>query len=110
MQDVIFSENGSTLTATPTCEIDHHTAKFIREKIDKALFRTRAEILVLDFSEVRFMDSSGIGLIMGRHVRMQEVGGKLSVREPNERIVKIFELAGLGRIIKIKKGEEDEIK
>ena len=49
------------------------------------------------------MDSSGIGLIMGRHARMQAVGGVLCVREPNERIMKIFELAGLNRIVSVER-------
>ena len=98
MQDVIFSENGSTLTATPTCEIDHHTAKFIREKIDKALFRTRARILVLDFSEVRFMDSSGIGLIIGRAEAAGELGASVRVVGLSPILMKIVRLSGIDKI------------
>jgi anti-anti-sigma factor len=47
---------------------------------------------------------------MGRYALLQKLGGELLLENPNERVSKIFELAGLGRIIKIKKGEEDEIK
>ena len=64
--NVIFCDAGRTLTARLGGEIDHHSAKASREAIDLMIFRARPEVLVLDFSDVRFMDSSGIGLIMGR--------------------------------------------
>ena len=98
MQDVIFSENGSTLTATPTCEIDQHTPKIISEKKDKALIRTRAERLVLDFSEVRFMDSSGIGLIIGRAEAAGEMGASVRVVGLSPILMKIVRLSGIDKI------------
>ena len=98
MQDVIFSENGNSLTATPTCELDHHSAKSIREKIDKSLFRKRPELLILDFSEVRFMDSSGIGLIIGRAEVAEEVGCKVRVVGLSPLLMKIVRLSGLEKI------------
>lgn len=63
---VTFEKNGHTLVASLRCELDHHTAKPIRTSIDARLFEERPDVLELDFSEVRFMDSSGIGLILGR--------------------------------------------
>lgn len=98
MQDVIFSESGRILTAAPGCEIDHHTAKFIREKIDRELYRTRAEILVLDFSAVRFMDSSGIGLIIGRAEAAREIGASVRVVGLSGVLMKIVRLSGLDKI------------
>ena len=56
----------SVLTVWLTGELDHHAAREIREQIDSALGRCTATLLRLDFSGVGFMDSSGIGLIMGR--------------------------------------------
>ena len=80
MQDaVILSQNGRTLTAKMTCEIDHHTAKPVRERIDKALFEKKPELLVLDFSDVRFMDSSGIGLIIGRCEVCRAIGAHVRI-------------------------------
>ena len=84
-------------------EIDHHSAVIVRSEIDGMIAEHRPERLVLDLSGIDFMDSSGIGLIMGRHTRMQAVGGLLVVREPNERIMKIFELAGLTRIVSVER-------
>ena len=62
--DVIFRFEMGTLTAKVRCEIDHHTARRMRSLIDERMFEVRPSMLILDFSEVRFMDSSGIGLIL----------------------------------------------
>ncbi len=82
-------------------EIDHHSAVSVRTDIDALIYEQRPEKTVLDLSEIDFMDSSGLGLIMGRYALMQRIGGELTLKNPNERVIKIFELAGLGRIIKI---------
>jgi stage II sporulation protein AA (anti-sigma F factor antagonist) len=88
-------------------EIDHHSAVIVRSEIDGMIAEHRPERLVLDLSGIDFMDSSGIGLIMGRYARMKAVGGELVVQRPNERIRRIFEMAGIERIVRIEeKGEE----
>lgn len=84
-------------------EIDHHTAVSVRTGIDEMICLQKPRKTVLDLSEIDFMDSSGLGLIMGRYALMQRIGGELSVKNLSERVMKIFELAGLGRIIKIEK-------
>ena len=63
-----------TLTAYLKGEIDHHNAGALRSCIDEAIGRAFPEMLCLDFAKVSFMDSSGIGLIMGRYRMMQEIG------------------------------------
>ena len=89
-------------------EIDHHSAVNVRTALDEEIARLRPQRTVLDLAEIEFMDSSGLGLIMGRYSLMQKLGGTLSVKSPNERLMKIFDLAGLGRIIQIEEdGEED---
>jgi stage II sporulation protein AA (anti-sigma F factor antagonist) len=89
-------------------EIDHHNAVRIRTEMDALLYEERPTRTVLDLSHIEFMDSSGLGLIMGRYSLMQKIGGELILRRPHERIVKIFELAGLGRMVKIEEGSEEE--
>ena len=89
-------------------EIDHHSAVSVRGEIDEVICESGVEKTVLDLSAINFMDSSGLGLIMGRYALMQRLGGVLTLKNPNERIVKIFELAGLGRIIKIENEESEE--
>ena len=76
--DVEFMATGEFLTAALTGEIDHHTAALLRSKIDEQIDRRLPQKLILDFSGVGFMDSSGIGLILGRSKRMQAAGGPVS--------------------------------
>lgn len=96
------------LEVTMLGEIDHHSAVNLRTALDEEIVRLCPNKTVLDLSEIEFMDSSGLGLIMGRYALMQRLGGTLSLKNPNERIVKIFELAGLGRIVCIESEEKEE--
>ena len=101
---------GERLVIVIRGEIDHHSAVSVRSAIDTKLYEYRPRHAVLDLSEIDFMDSSGLGLIMGRYALVQKLGGQFSVANPNDRVKKIFELAGLGRIIKIEIENEDENK
>ncbi len=92
---------GKTLTVYIRGEIDHHTAVSIRQGIDAMLFERRPERLVMDLSAVGFMDSSGLGLIMGRYSIMRELGGELVVYNPCRETWSILTLAGMERIIRI---------
>ena len=98
----------NVLEVTLHGEIDHHSAVAVRSKIDELICELKPEKTVLDLSEIDFMDSSGLGLIMGRYALMQRIGGELTLKNLNGRIIKIFELAGLGRIIKIEKDCEEK--
>lgn len=88
------SEN-NILTIFLTGEIDHHTARPIREKTDMLITKTRPEKLILDFSEVTFMDSSGVGLVMGRYCHSDAIGCKTAVRGLSARDRKIMRMSGL---------------
>lgn len=83
-------------------EIDHHTAREIREIIDSKIERTSPKQLALDFGGVGFMDSSGIGLIIGRYKLMQSIGGEIIIENASERIKKILTLSGISRLAEIK--------
>ncbi|MBE6749429.1 MAG: STAS domain-containing protein [Ruminococcaceae bacterium] len=83
-------------------EIDHHTAPEIRETIDEALSLSEtAELLILDFSEVSFMDSSGVGLVMGRYRYATTLGKKIRVDNLDDRNYKIMQMSGIPRIAEI---------
>ena len=99
---------GDTLILTLHGEIDHHSAVGVRTRMDELIWADKPQKTVLDLSAIEFMDSSGLGLIMGRYSLMQKLGGELTVRHPNPRIVKILELAGLGRMVKIEEGKEEK--
>ena len=97
-RDVIFSEKDDILVAAILCDIDHHTAKPMREKIDKKLDELRPAGLLLDFSEVVFMDSSGLGLIMGRAEAAEKIGCRVAVCGLSPSLRKLFTLCGLDRV------------
>lgn len=97
---------GEILEVTLYGELDHHGAVRLRTDIDALLGRERPKKTVLNLSQIEFMDSSGLGLIMGRYAMMQRLGGELTLRRPHERLVKIFELAGLERMVRIETDED----
>ena len=100
-----IKENGDELVIRLSGEIDHHSAVAVRSEIDGRIADLRPRRAVLELSGIDFMDSSGLGLIMGRYQKMRAVGGELVLREPNERVLKIFRLAGLEKIVKIEAKE-----
>ena len=95
---VTFSSQQDTLTAYLAGELDHHSAAAIREAVDEMVESSLPKSLVLDFEKVPFMDSSGIGLIMGRFRTMESVGGSLSVEHASPQLKKLMNLGGLSRL------------
>lgn len=95
-----------TLTVCLSGEIDHHAAASVREEIDAYVCRCRPKTLILDLSGIDFMDSSGLGLMMGRLTLMRELNGVMILKNPTEKVLRIVHLAGLERILKII--EEDD--
>ena len=86
--------------------VDHHTLRDVLERLDTAICRSRAKTVVLDLEGVEFMDSAGLGLIMGRYTRVTDLGGKLILRGVNGEIYRIIRLAGLEKFIPIEKNEK----
>ena len=99
---VTIESSGSLIVAYLIGEIDHHTASLIREKIDNTISFKKPSHLILDFKNVTFMDSSGIGLVMGRYRLMQNFHGTVEIRNVTPQTKKLMELAGLGSIAIIK--------
>ena len=94
------------VTAHLLGEIDHHTAADMREKIDRAVESASPDELELDFREVTFMDSSGIGLVMGRYRLMQEIGGRVRVTNLASHLRKVMQLSGLDKLVDIDNGRK----
>lgn len=94
---------GKTMIISLSGEIDHHNAVSLRTGIDKLICEKRPQRLILNLENIAFMDSSGLGLIMGRYSLVREFGGELSIRNPNEGVLKICKLAGMERMIRIEK-------
>ena len=86
------------LTVKLKGEIDHNSAAKLRTAIDSQINALRPKLLELDFSKVGFMDSSGIGLIMGRYRSMGLIGGKIKVVNVPENIGRIINLSGISAL------------
>ena len=93
MASVTFESGQDHLTAYLSGEIDHYQASLLRREIDTRTAGSGACLLILDFGGVSFMDSSGVGLILGRQRRMQLLGGSLSVQNPPDGVQKMLEIA-----------------
>ncbi len=98
MESLSFSFEEKLVAVALSREIDHHAARSIREEIDRMLFRHRPSVLVLDFSRVEFMDSSGLGLIIGRSEICRSIGARLELRGLSPRILRLVKLGGVLRI------------
>ncbi len=96
-----YEPDNRRLTAWIVGDIDHHTAKQIRTEIDRAVKEHNPTVLVISFKEVSFMDSSGIGLVMGRYKLMSDMGGEVFTADPPPYIRRVMQLAGLHRLCKI---------
>ncbi len=79
-------------------EVDHHSARALRERLDKELFMHRPRLFILSLEYVSFMDSSGLGLILGRLSVARELGCEMRLIHVGERIHTILSLAGANRL------------
>lgn len=104
-----FKNIGQKLVVYMTGELDHHSAEEVRVKVDDRLERGNINYLIMDFSGVTFMDSSGIGAVIGRYKRVSAKGGKVSISNVNEPIKRVFELSGLFKIINLYDSVEEAI-
>lgn len=93
----IETEDG-TVEVFLSGEIDHHSAGDLREEIDTAIESVTPKRVILDFRSVSFMDSSGIGLVMGRYKMLEGTGAQLELRGLSSPIKRVMRLAGLDRI------------
>lgn len=91
--------DGKRITAALSGDIDHHAAREIRTELDDVIAHSRPELLILDLRDVGFMDSSGIGLILGRSRAVRAVGGELLIKNARREISEVIRISGLGTLI-----------
>ena len=82
-------------------EIDHHKSAYISENADKYILKDEVNHVVFDFEDTRFMDSSGIGIILGRYKKISCFGGKVFVLHPDRQIKRVLKLAGVSKLVEI---------
>jgi stage II sporulation protein AA (anti-sigma F factor antagonist) len=89
-----------------TEELDHHVSDKIRKRADYEIQRFMPKRVIFDFKRVNFMDSAGIGLIIGRYKQAECYGGKLEIINVNEKVKRVFEMSGILKIIPILDNEK----
>ena len=88
-------------------ELDHHNAEEIRRESDHLIIRNHIRYIIFDFAETDFMDSSGIGVIMGRYRMICLIGGEVWAVHANARIRKILTMSGVTKIMQIYEEEQE---
>ena len=88
-------------------DLDHHNAMYIRELTDVYLEKYAIKRILFDFSGVEFMDSSGIGVVMGRYKQMSYLGGEVYVWGVGKTVDRIFQMSGLYKLVKYWEGKTD---
>ncbi len=96
-----FDVRGTTLFVKLPPEIDHHNAEELRKEADRLLKKRLIRRMVFDFEKTVFMDSSGIGMIMGRYKIMRFMGGDVTAVHVNDRMRRILKMSGICKLIDI---------
>lgn len=97
----VFLNRDKTLLVEITEEIDHHTTEKLRRKIDDDITRYMPRKVIFDFNKVSFMDSAGIGMIIGRYKMVNMIGGTVQMKNVKQSIRKIFQMSGVEKLIPI---------
>ena len=84
-----------------TEEIDHHSSEKIRKRLDYEIQRFMPKKVIMDFQKVTFMDSAGIGLIIGRYKTTSLYGGVMEINNVRGKIKKVFEMSGIHKIVNV---------
>ena len=82
-------------------EIDHHNAEILSKKVDNYIYGEKVNHVVFDFIDTEFMDSSGIGMIVGRYKKVKAIGGSIYIMCGNNNVRKILEISGVFQFAKI---------
>ncbi|MCR5836103.1 MAG: anti-sigma factor antagonist [Lachnospiraceae bacterium] len=97
--DSLYEVKGDTLTIFTPKEIDHYVASEIIEYSEVLMAKNNIKNMIIDFEETEFMDSSGIGIVIGRYKIITKLGGKLSLRKMKRNIERMFEISGVKKLL-----------
>lgn len=104
MAECRLEQSNDVLMIYLSGEIDHHAAACLRERIDPRILSGNFARVVLDFGGVTFMDSSGIGLILGRYRLLQNLGGTLAVQRADPQVTRLLRLSGIADMVILERG------
>lgn len=105
MDNLALNISDDILKAELIGDMDHHGVSTVREKIDDAVYRYMPKTLEIELSSVEFIDSSGLGLILGRYAKTNELGIELVLSNPSARTKRLLIMTGIDKMIKIKEKE-----
>ena len=94
------------LVAKLTGELDHHTAGSVRDTLDRLIMGGTVKHILFDFSSLSMMDSSGVGMIIGRYKLISPDGGKISIFATGKNVLKLLKMSGVEKIAPIKESIE----
>lgn len=97
--EIEFLPENRAMIVRIDCELDHHTSEAIRRKVDGGIQRWLPKKVIFDFSGVSFMDSSGIGLIMGRYKNIRRINGSTVIVNVKPEVKRVFEISGITKLI-----------
>lgn len=97
-----FIESGQVLTIRLMGELDHHSADESRVMIDEKINKGKFNKIVIDFKNLDFIDSSGIGFVIGRYKVIRKRNGVIEIINASKKVRKILDMSGIGKIIEIK--------
>ena len=104
--NIEYKEEDKLLYIQITEEIDHHTTEKLRRKMDYEITRLMPREVVFDFSKVSFMDSAGIGLLIGRYKLAKLLGGSTKIINSSQTVKKMLEMSGVVRIIPVEENQK----
>ena len=107
--ECIYVPREKQLTLKISEEIDESTTEKLRRKIDNEITRFLPRKVIFDFSNVSFMDSAGIGMLLGRYKVIKMLGGQLELMNVNKQVEKVFEISGILKIIPLIKNNEENV-
>ena len=105
---VEYEKEDKLLIFRLTEDVDQHTVEKIRRKMDNEIKRYIPRKVIFDFSNISFMDSAGIGMVLGRYKLAKMLDGNLEIKNVNKSMKKIFDMSGVSRIINIQEEDGNE--
>jgi stage II sporulation protein AA (anti-sigma F factor antagonist) len=104
-----LESNRKTLIVRLKGELDHHTAEAVKVRMEQAIAKDQLTHIILSLKDLNFMDSSGLGVILGRYKQINAKGGKMVVCDISPAVHRLFEMSGLFKILSIQENERKAI-
>ncbi|OLO42675.1 anti-sigma F factor antagonist [Alkalihalophilus pseudofirmus] len=103
---VDLEQKGSVLLVRLEGELDHHTAELLRTQVEEQFQKQELKHIVLNLEQLSFMDSSGLGVILGRYKQVKNIGGEMVVCAISPTVKRLFEMSGLFKIVRLEESEQ----